>query len=170
MEQAVHLPMKLFNKLSLIIKSFEKNLPENKIYVLPTWTGIKILILFVVLVVLGLIYTNNYIIFLAFFVFFFLLLSIFLTYENFKPLCGVKILLNNCFAKETYRGKIIFQTNQNQVSFGLSCLSSNKLVHLTSNEYKKSFSGQDQFIDIMAVQRGYYEKLRLKIESTFPFN
>ena len=156
------------------IESFERT---QQLYIIPTFDGLKLAGLNFILLIVGLIYGNNYVLFFDFVLFCLFLGSMYYTHFNLQ---GLKLIsINSLSLHKNEQGvlNLAFQTNS---SFGhnfieLELVSTHSITSISPTSF--SFNPKNKTdkilnvsLPIMALQRGHIVQLKLKIETFFPFH
>jgi uncharacterized protein (DUF58 family) len=144
---------------------------KHPVYILPTADGLKVIALNVILLVMGLIYANNYVLLLNFILFCLFLASMFYTHYNLNGLSITAIKSQAFFVAEENFFEIYMKTKNNYFHYYISCSISNKL-----------FSSQPQLFNIEPYvnnplkyfitpkKRGGDTLDYVLIQTNFPFN
>lgn len=103
--------MKLFDKIeNFIVWKTLRGRKKHPIYIIPTLDGFKVLGLNFLLLIIGLIYANNYVLLFNFILFCLVLGSMFYTHHNLRGLNIFFIGVENGYEKEANLLKITFQS------------------------------------------------------------
>lgn len=143
----------------------------HPIYIIPTANGLKVLTLNFLLLVIGLIYANNYVLLFNFLIFCLTLGSMFYTHYNLRGLnivfCGVE----NGYAKESNVLRLSFKTTNQQGHHNLLLKAYHKsLLSYHSNFFSIKENNQlfAHEIDLCFSSRGKQQLKHVGVETTFP--
>jgi len=160
--------MTIFQKLNLIINSFFKWSP-GKIYIIPNWNGIKLLLLFLFVLTVGLIYANNYLLFFSFLIFFILMFSIISTHSSIQSLDTVIIIPKSFFASEEcfFTLTINFKHTVSPIKLNFNLISPLIENRAICHELKNNLNVFP--LQVHSKHRGIVTDSHLKVETSHPF-
>lgn len=145
----------------------------HPIYIIPTLDGLKVVALNLILLVMGLIYANNYVLLFNFILFCLFLGSMFYTHFNLN---GLKLEASQfpfLHAKENGVLTLHFSTKNAQGNFFIRPSFKSKLIVINDNKqtFPVTFARKtDIHISIQGVKRGKEKIESIYVESLFPFN
>lgn len=144
---------------------------KYKIYILPTFNGLKLFALNVVLLLVGLFYGNNFILYLNFFLFSIFFCSLIYTHYNLTQI-GCSLSGNDFYAHQLCYLKVHLENlgKSNKENIKIS-LKDNKF----SGGEKESFASLKKhekiqlLVPIIPLKRGVYKNIRIELSTQFPF-
>ncbi len=145
----------------------------HPIYILPTLDGLKVVALNLILLVMGLIYANNYVLLFNFILFCLFLGSMFYTHFNLN---GLKLESSQFPALHTKENGVLslhFSTKNSQGNYFIRPYFKSHLVKINDNKqtFPVSFDHKtDIHISIKGIKRGREKIESIYVESLFPFN
>ena len=145
----------------------------HPIYILPTIDGLKVVVLNILLLIIGLVYANNYVLLFNFLLFCLFLASMFYTHFNLTGLKLKAIKLPSLHAKENGNMSLYFTTSNSQGHFFIKPKFKSKLIKITDELKTYEISTEKNLIievPITAFHRGKDNIDSLYIETLFPFN
>ncbi len=149
----------------------------GQLYIVPTLDGIKLVILNFILLIIGLVYANNYVLLFNFILFCLFLGSMYYTHFNLHGLKLVSAKLSAFHVGETGHLCLTFKTNSSLGHHFLNLEFNNETSLRIENE-KHSFSitpvNFDKTLSIKipvhALKRGNFKLSSLYLETLFPFH
>ena len=163
--------------LNFIFKKIESIDRNNQLFIVPTFDGFKLATLNFILLIVGLVYANNYVLFFDFVLFCLFLGSMYYTHFNLQGLKLISVKPLYLHANENGLLNLTFQTNSN---FGhnyieIELINSNLIKELSSSSFtlnpkinnKKSLHVS---LPVSALMRGHSNQLKFRIETFFPFH
>ncbi len=153
-----------------LIDYFASKAKTNRVFIIPTFLGIKLLIVNIILLSMGLIYANNYLILFNFIFFCLFIISMFYTHFN---LYGLELKLTDCtdnFANDFLELGLKFKTPNKQLYPAIyvcfKVLNEKfKLGPFTINE-----NGDVIPIKFKLKMRGNFLIHKIELETIFPLN
>lgn len=164
--------------LTRIQKHFLKNVSRwgtrEQIYIIPTFDALKLLALNLTLLVIGLVYANNFVLFFNFVLFCLFLSSMYYTHFNLR---GLKLLYAKStavHAKENGKLTLTFLSQSDLGHFFISArLPDQSIVKIHDNQrFSITRTDQKQLIELSfeATTRGHQKIDYFVIETLFPFH
>ena len=146
---------------------------DHPIYIIPTFDGIKVILLNITLLVIGLSYANNYVLLFNFILFCLFLGSMFYTHFN---LSGLK--LESVISPQIHKGEdrelsLYFSSSNSQGNFFLKPSFKSNLVTIQNQKKTYEISSANNFsikILIHGKNRGCESINKIYLETLFPFN
>lgn len=145
----------------------------HPIYILPTLDGLKVAALNLILLIMGLIYANNYVLLFNFILFCLFLGSMFYTHFNLNGLKLEASQFPALHAKENGVLSLHFSTKNSQGNYFIRPYFKSQLVSINDSKqtFPISFANKtDVHISIQGVRRGRETIRSIYVESLFPFN
>ncbi len=144
-------------------------------YIIPTFDGMKLLILNLILLIIGLVYANNYVLLFNFILFCLFLGSMYYTHFNLQGLILVSAKLTPVHVNEVGVLTLHFKTHSRFGHHFLKLRINNKLVQILDQDFNFSFSenlGGILKVEIptKGTRRGVEVFNRICIETLFPFH
>lgn len=157
-----------FNKIATLGRS-------EQLYIVPTLDGIKLAILNLILIIIGLVYANNYILLFNFILFCLFLGSMFYTHFNLQGLKLISAKLAPIHVNDNGILTLQFKTTSSLGHYFLRLRLKHLLIDLEDKTFNFSIepSSQKSFkveIPIKGMKRGDLVLSRLCIETLFPFH
>lgn len=151
----------------------EKSKRVHPIYILPTMDGVKVVFLNIILLVIGLVYANNYVLLFNFLLFCLFLASMFYTHFNLSGITFHSAKLPSLHAGENGIVHLQFSSRNAQGHYFIRPYFKNTLFNIV--DLKKTYAIQaDQSssfeIPVTALKRGKETIKSIYIETLFPFN
>lgn len=143
------------------------------IYILPTIDGLKVVVLNLILLVMGLVYANNYVLLFNFILFCLFLGSMFYTHFNLNGLQLEFAQFPSLFADENGLLKLRFTTKNAQGNYFIRPYFKTSLISINDlkQTFPVSFTNSSEFnISIKGLRRGRGVIESIYVESLFPFN
>jgi len=153
-----------------LIDYFATKAKTNRVFIIPTFLGIKLLIVNIILLSMGLIYANNYLILFTFIFFCLFIISMFYTHFNLYGIELSHIDFSDGFANDSHDVQFRFTTPTRQTypaifanfKVGQSLI---KLGPFTIDE-----NGNTTVHKFKALKRGKFKITRYSFETLFPLN
>lgn len=146
---------------------------DHPIYIIPTFDGVKVILLNIILLVIGLSYANNYVLLFNFILFCLFLGSMFYTHFNLSGLKLVSVTSPQIHKGE-YRELVLYFTSTNsQGHYFLRPSFKSKLVTIQNPKQTYAISSTNNFsikILIHGEKRGRESINTIYLETLFPFN
>lgn len=147
---------------------------EKQLYIVPTMDGLKLLALNLILLVIGLAYANNYILFFNFILFCLFLASMFYTHFNLQGLRLTSTQIMPIHANEASLLTLHFKTQSSLGHYFLKARLSNPLIK-NVEEPTFSFKASENKrlsvdIKVVGIKRGSLALEKICIETLFPFH
>lgn len=163
---------KLKTKFQNRVQEISKN---NQLYIVPTFDGLKLVGLNFILLVMGLIYANNYVLLFNFILFCFFLGSMFYTHFNLYGLKLISAKLGPLHAGGHGLLSLNFKTTSSLGHYFLGLKLRNNLVDLQNKSFTFSIDPKNQKsftvdIPVQGQKRGQLKLTKLYIETFFPFH
>jgi uncharacterized protein (DUF58 family) len=145
---------------------------HHPIYILPTVDGLKVVALNLTLLVLGLIYANNYVLLFNFILFCLFLASMFYTHFNLSGLKLTSTQIPALHVKENGQISLHFSSTNSQGHYFIKPYFKSHLIEIAESE--KTFAvpfdqKSDVAIPIKGIKRGEENIHSLYVETLFPF-
>ena len=145
----------------------------HPIYILPTIDGLKVVALNITLLIIGLVYANNYVLLFNFILFCLFLASMFYTHFNLSGLKLESIQLPAMHVNENATLTLYFSSKNAQGHYFIRPYFKNSLIKI--NETKKTFpipysESTAIHLSLQGVKRGNEIIRSLYLETLFPFN
>jgi uncharacterized protein (DUF58 family) len=162
---------KLFNRL---LKNLERSGGRGVIYIIPTFDAIKLFVLNGILLIIGLVYANNFILFFNFILFCLFLGSMYYTHFNLRgiKITGCKIPPVHCGESSTMAITLSSNSSLGHYFLNLRSLQSECIEvdsQTTFSLHEKSSSGTIS-LRVLGKKRGWGKIDHLVIETLFPFH
>ena len=145
----------------------------HRTYIIPTIDGLKVVILNVTLLVIGLVYANNYVLLFNFILFCLFLGSMFYTHFNLSGIILDSVQFPPLHVNEHGTATLHFSTKNAQGhSFIRAYFQSNIFeINNKKNTFQIEFgTSTTAFISLKGIKRGTEKIQSLYIETQFPFN
>jgi uncharacterized protein (DUF58 family) len=146
----------------------------GRLYIIPTIDGLKLLILNLILLIIGLIYANNYILLFNFILFCLFLGSMFYTHFNLQGLKLISAKINPLHVNEMGSLSIQFQTTSSLGHYFLKLKFDHDFINIDPTF---SFTFEPNSLNMLKVdipikglKRGVSTVHKLTIETHFPFH
>lgn len=145
------------------------------LYIVPTLDGIKLLALNFTLLVIGLVYANNYVLLFNFILFCLFLGSMFYTHFNLQGLKLISAKLNSIHMGENGLLTLQFKSKSNLGHHFLGLKLRNQIIQLSDKRFTFSLiaTNPNTFtvdIPVRGISRGEESLNRVVIETLFPFH
>ena len=142
----------------------------NRVYILPTFLGLKIFFVNFILLILGLIYANNYLLLFNFIFFCLFLMTMFYTHFNLLGFVAYDLKVEPGFANSNSNVTLYYKNENLDDRFSLNVsMKSNNFIYKLNSFNPNPKIGTHRF-DIQLNQRGVETFKRIKIETNFPLN
>lgn len=148
-------------------------LRKEKIYILPTSNGLKLFALNIILLMVGLFYANNFILFINFLLFSIFFCSLLYTHYNLTDIQVLKTGNEEFYSNHDQTLKVIL-TNLSSIPKDHIC------IKMKENDFVKHclietvslspFESKLIQLQFKPVRRGHFSDLHLSLETTFPFH
>lgn len=145
----------------------------HPIYILPTIDGLKVAGLNLLLLIIGLVYANNYVLLFNFLLFCLFLASMFYTHFNLSGLKLKSMKLPSLHAKENGILSLHFMSSNSQGHFFIKPKFKSGLLKISDESKAYEISTEKSLnleIPVSALNRGKDTISSLYIETLFPFN
>ncbi|MDO9183974.1 MAG: DUF58 domain-containing protein, partial [Bacteriovorax sp.] len=150
---------------------------EEQLYIVPTFDGLKLLVLNFILLVVGLVYANNYVLLFNFVLFCLFLGSMYYTHFNLQGLKLVSAKISPLYTKSSGILTLQFNTTSSLGHFFLRLKINNAHISVMDPLQMFSFNSSSNSsrsfkidLPIMGIKRGDYKLNRICIETLFPFH
>ena len=146
---------------------------EHPIYILPTIDGFKVIVLNLILLIIGLIYANNYVLLFNFILFCLFLGSMFYTHFNLSGLTLKSANFPPLYVNENGLLNLNFNSSNAQGHYFIRPYFKSSMIKLMEPNKTFSISSKDSTgvnISIQAILRGHDNIESIYIETLFPFN
>ncbi len=146
---------------------------KHPIYILPTLDGLKLLCLNVVLLIIGLIYANNYVLLFNFILFCLFLASMFYTHFNLQGVVFESIESESYFANENGSFLIKLRSKKEQDHFFVKCQIRDENILSVGDNVVSKIAHEEMrpfHYQMRPLKRGELMIDHLYIETTFPLN
>lgn len=147
---------------------------QGQLYIVPTLDGLKLLCLNLILLIVGLVYANNYVLLFNFILFCLFIGSMYYTHFNLQGLKLSTTKLNPLHASENGVLILNFKSRSALGHHFLSVSFKNLLIqtadspfHFSIKEHQNSYRAE---IPVRAMQRGVTQLKRICVETRFPFH
>lgn len=154
------------------MKRFRNWFRTSKVYILPTWNGIKFIFMNVLLLIIGLLYGNNFILMFNFLLFSLVFCSMIYTHYNLERLSIVSIQIDQAFAQTPTSIQIAFANKSLFDKFEILVRPYNTpKLELESDRnitMRKDTFAMESITGIFS-SRGIQNIEFLRLETTFPF-
>lgn len=141
----------------------------GRLYIIPTKPGLLFSVLFIVVLILGILYSNNLVLILTFIIFSILLLSMFITHINLEQLSLNSFKLSNGYAQEILSGKFTILNETQRVRHKFS------ITFISEDEEFEYFCSSDSNYKLIEIQthsngrnRGIYKCYKIRLSTTYP--
>lgn len=147
---------------------------QGQIYIVPTLDGLKLLVLNLILLIIGLVYANNYVLLFNFILFCLFIASMYYTHFNLQGLKLSAIRFNPLHAGESGHINLTFQSKSSLGHYFLTIHFKSDLIGSGDNTF--SFSIQETqsiarvALPITSLKRGTGSLKRISVETRFPFH
>lgn len=158
---------------NFIFKKLEKAGKPQKVYILPTLDGLKLLGLNLILLIIGLSYANNYILLFNFILFGLFLCSMFYTHFNLEGLQIESVKLSPTHAGENNSIQIYFKSHSKLGHNSINLKIDSELIALGANSFSFTNKNGEQLkaeLKIHALNRGIEHIDYIYLETLFPFH
>ena len=145
----------------------------HPIYILPTADGLKVIILNLILLVMGLVYANNYVLLFNFILFCLFLGSMFYTHFNLSGLTLENAQFPPMHANENGLLNLVFKSTNAQGHYFIRPYFKSSSIKLMDPKKTFPISSKDSTtlsISIQAISRGQVNIQSVYVETLFPFN
>ena len=145
----------------------------HPIYILPTIDGLKVIALNLILLILGLVYANNYILLFNFILFCLFLGSMFYTHFNLSGLTLKSAQFPPLYVNESGLLNLSFKSSNAQGHYFIRPYFKSSTIKLLEPNKTFPISSKDNTvvnISIQAISRGHDNIKSIYIETLFPFN
>lgn len=164
----INLQNNFFKKIAALGKS-------QQLYIVPTLDGIKLAFLNVTLLVIGLVYANNYVLLFNFILFCLFLGSMYYTHFNLQGLELISAKTSPLHVNDKGVLTLQFKTTSGLGHYFLGLRLQNNLIDLQDKNFTFSFEANSQNtlkvdVPIKGIIRGDLVISRLCIETLFPFH
>ena len=165
----------LINRIDSIKEHFANLGRQEQLYIVPTLDGIKLLILNLILLIIGLVYANNYVLLFNFILFCLFIGSMYYTHFNLQGLKLASARFNPIHANEKGLISLSFKSSSSLGHHFLGIKINDQHFQLQDKNFTFSFesSQQNTFrvdVPILALKRGTGQLNRICIQTLFPFH
>jgi uncharacterized protein (DUF58 family) len=153
-----------------LIDYFANNAKTNRVFIIPTFLGIKLLIVNIILLSMGLIYANNYLILFNFIFFCLFIISMFYTHFN---LYGLELKLADCsenFANDFFEISLKFKTPNKQTYPAIFTCFKILNENYRLGPFSINDNGDVVPIKFKLQKRGSFLVKKIELETLFPLN
>jgi uncharacterized protein (DUF58 family) len=158
----------------MLIKRFENIGRNNQLYIVPTLDGLKLLCLNLILLVIGLVYANNYVLLFNFILFCLFIGSMYYTHFNLQGLKFISARIHPLHANENGVLSLTFKSRSALGHHFLGVRFKNKFIQTLNSQFSFSFNAQENLlkvdIPLVATERGVGKLPRIIVETFFPFH
>lgn len=146
---------------------------RHPIYIIPTVDGNKVMVLNLTLLIIGLVYANNYVLLFNFILFCLFLGSMVYTHFNIKGLSLISASLSPLYVNETANLNLTFSSSNSQGHYFIRASLKSPLMEIASETQTFAVSHRENVTINIRVRgkargEGFIESLYL--ETLFPFN
>ena len=142
----------------------------HPVYILPTSDGLKVLALNFLLLIMGLVYANNYVLLFNFVLFCLCLSSMFYSHYNLNKLKLESLRIDPLYDQEWSLCKLYFiGNNHGHFSLNAKIIGAN-VEFFSSNNFNINEINRMVEIKIHGLKRGRGHAMAIRIESSFPLN
>lgn len=144
--------------------------PEKRLYIVPTVDGLKLFCVNIVLLVIGLIYANNYVLLFNFLVFCLVIASMFYTHFNLQFLNVVNVSTVDVFANNASCMSIQLDSREKYLRSNI--VSKVFLNNFPFTSEGNNYSNDNQYLQLefKLNKRGVYPLKRIMLQTEFPFH
>lgn len=146
---------------------------QHPLYIVPTADGLKVIALNVTLLVIGLVYANNYVLLFNFILFCLFLGSMFYTHFNLSGIKLESVVFPSFHAKEESSVLMYFSTSNSQGHHFIRPYFKSSLVKVSNNKETFSIKSDEQTairVSVSGKRRGKETINAVYLETLFPFN
>lgn len=159
------------NKFFKRILSYGK---KDQVYIIPTFDGIKLLILNLILLIVGLVYANNFVLLFNFSLFCLFLGSMFYTHFNLSGLKVVSVKVSPLHKNQKGLITLNLKSSSSLGHFSLEFKANEDFINTDlPNSYSFNKSKTDSFVvelPITPLKRGKFEIKKIYVQTMFPFH
>lgn len=141
---------------------------SNRVYIIPTMSGIKLFIVNIIMLAMGLVYSNNFLLLFNFILFSFFIITMFYTHFNLSNLTLDRIEIDDVFLGEKSQVYLHFKTENNEPRYTI------KTTVLFDDYFTSSAENIDKngelITNIVPIKRGKFKLNKIALSTTFPFN
>lgn len=164
----INLKKNFFNKM----ESFGRS---EQLYIIPTADGLKLLVLNLILLIVGLVYANNYVLLFNFILFCLFLGSMYYTHFNLHGLKLVSARFSPMHVSENVVFTLQFRSTSALGHYFLGLRIKNSLFKIQNSKFTFSLNMKDQKtfkvdIPVTGIKRGEQVLNKICIETLFPFH
>ncbi len=146
----------------------------GQIYIIPTFDGIKLLALNGTLLVIGLVYANNFVLLFNFILFCLFLGSMYYTHFNLRGIEVISVRQSQLHVNETGSIKLALKSSSELGHFFVSCRPQKSLYAQLDHNFKfsidKSTDAIEVDIPLLGIKRGIEKVETIVLETLFPFH
>lgn len=144
--------------------------PEKKLYIIPTFDGIKLFIVNMILLVIGLIYANNYVLLFNFLLFCLFIASMFYTHFNLQHLNASNISIGEVFTNREAVMSIQLESREKNVRTAI--VAKAYINHFFFVSIPNDYTLENQYLNLefKVSKRGKYPLKRIMLQTEFPFH
>ncbi len=144
---------------------------KHSVYIIPTIDGLKVIALNLLLLIIGLVYANNYVLLFNFMLFCLFMSSMFYTHFNLNKLNLEFAQFDNLFCEEITNLKLRFSSSNSHGHYFIKALiKNNDFTFVENTSFSVSNNQKDIALSIQGHKRGETSVETLYIETEFPFN
>ena len=147
----------------------------EQLYIIPTLDGLKLVLLNLILLIIGLVYANNYVLLFNFILFCLFFASMFYTHFNLQGLKLISAKIQPLHACDNGILTLQFKTTSGLGHFFIGIRIKNNLIEIQKHSFSfppnnGSYKSLKVDIPIKATKRGLVTIDRICIETLFPFH
>ncbi len=156
--------------MSKLIEYFDRRAKENRVYILPTVLGMKLFIVNLIILSMGLVYANNYLIMFGFIFFCLFIVSMFYTHFNLYGLKLEDVMAGegHAYAPISLRLKFLTPNGEEHPALNIKFYSAS-FTKLGDSFFIRN-DGNSSEIKLYLDQRGKYIFERVEVSTLFPLN
>lgn len=164
----------LIKKRDLLTERFSNIGRTEQLYIIPTIDGLKLLALNLILLVIGLVYANNYVLLFNFILFSLFMGSMYYTHFNLQGLKLISARMNPIHVGDSGNLTLSFKSSSGLGHHFLGIRFNSHFIKIQDKNFSFSFEGELRIlkvdIPISATKRGITPAPRICIETLFPFH
>lgn len=144
--------------------------PEKRLYIVPTFDGLKLFAVNIILLIIGLVYANNYVLLFNFLLFCLFIASMFYTHFNLQYLNAVNLISNDNYANNKSLLTVQLDSHEKYLRSGIFAkIILNGITYLSE---AADYSVENQYLNIELYlnKRGVYPIRRIMLQTEFPFH
>lgn len=153
------------------LQKITRSRKSHPVYIIPTSDGIKVALLNVLLLIIGLVYANNYVLLFNFMLFCLFMSSMFYTHFNLHRLKLNHLSPSHAYQDEPFEIKFFFSSEEKQGHHFLNLdLKNQNFKQIENCPFAVTRESHKVQLLFKAAKRGKYEINNLYVETRFPFN